>query len=62
MKLYMAVTADELELPLSVCDTAGELAEKMGDSRKNIHNKISKQRSGTISGIKYVKVVVDDDV
>lgn len=56
--LYMAVTADRLELPIAVEDTAVKLAKKMGVNPSNIRDAVSKGLDGSRIGIKYVKVEV----
>lgn len=35
--LYMAVTNDEYELPIFVCDTAQELADKLGVKMNTVY-------------------------
>lgn len=55
--LWLAVEADEYELPLAVADTARELGEIVGNTTHNIMVNASRGSSGRISGIKYVKVV-----
>ena len=57
--LWLAVEADEYELPLAVADSARELAEKCGTTKHNIESFVSKQCNGRISGIKYMKVIND---
>lgn len=54
--MYMAVTPDKYELPLAVCDTAGELGAKFGVSANLIQSSISKNQSGRNRGFKFVKV------
>lgn len=59
MKIYMLVTQDELELPLIVADSLGELAEKCGCTKNAISSGISYKKNGGKS--RFVKVVVEDD-
>ncbi len=54
--LWMAVEADEYELPLVVADTARELAEKCGTTKHNVETFVSKKSTGRILGSKYIKV------
>ena len=54
--LWLAVEADQYELPLVVADTARELAEKCGTTKHNVETFVSKQSSGRTNGYKYVKV------
>ena len=44
-RIYLVVTADELELPLYVADTMGDLCERMGYDKQQINYCI---RSGCI--------------
>lgn len=53
--IYMAVTADELELPLYV-GSANELATWAGISKDALYSNISKGRSGKQKGFKLIKV------
>lgn len=54
--LYMAVTADELELPLAVTTTVVELSKLTGYSRSAIFTSISRNKSGRKTGCKFVKI------
>ena len=58
--IWMAVEADEYELPLAVAETAAELGEMVGVSWHTIRNCIYKGYAGEQSGRKYVKVRIDD--
>lgn len=58
MKLYMAVTPDEFELPLAVCKTARELGEKFGVSESVVYSSITKKLSGKTNGRKFIRVEV----
>lgn len=55
---YMAVTPDEFELPIYIAETVEELAEMFGISKNNIYSSISKNKSGTTTGRKFVKVKI----
>ena len=57
--LWMAVEADEYELPLAVCDTAEELGRLFGIKKSSVIDAVSKQRNGRENGYKYIKVVRD---
>lgn len=46
MALYMAVTADDKELPIAVTDTAKELAEILGTTPGCIYSYISRDQKG----------------
>lgn len=59
--LWLAVTPDELELPIVVTDTAAELARKFGKKPNDISSAWYKKNSGIILGFKVVKVEVNDD-
>ena len=54
--LWMAVEADEYELPIAIADTARELAEKCGTSLSNVETSIYYGSSGSTTGRKFVKV------
>ena len=54
--LWLAVTADEYELPLIVADTAQELADKFGITASSVMNCVIRQHGGRQNGYKYVKV------
>ena len=59
--LWLAVTADEYELPLCVRDTCKELAAVYNVPTYVIYEAINKNYSGIIRGIKFVKVPLDED-
>lgn len=65
MTLYLLVTADKYELPLAVCDSAGEVAELLGRVRGDIYSTISRKlvSQETFNGHKFriIKVEVDDE-
>lgn len=54
MRVYMKVTADELELPIAIADSAKELAEIIGVHENTVYAGLSRKRKT------YVKVEVDD--
>lgn len=58
--LWMAVTADEYELPICVADTARELGEKYGVTADTVITLARDASSGKIIGKKYVKVRNDE--
>ena len=62
MTLYMAVTADEYELPLAVEDSPKKLSCATGYSCSLICSCVSRRSSGKTRGIKFVKVVIDEAV
>ena len=53
---WLAVEADEYELPLAVADTAKELGDIVGVSKSVVIDAVKDNRSGKISGRKFVKV------
>ena len=59
--LWLAVEADQYELPLVVADSARELAEKCGTTKHNIETFVCKQSSGRTKGYKYIKVSVEEN-
>lgn len=54
--IYMAVTADQYELPLVVTDTVIELAEKLNIKPQSVSASICKNLSGRNAGYKIVRV------
>ena len=54
--IWMAVTADEYEMPLAVADTAKELGEIFGISGKTVMTMEFRQLEGKGMGRKFVKV------
>lgn len=57
-ELYMAVTADEYELPIRIADSAKEIAEKMGLRPGTVYSMIHnpKRHTGTRCGYRIVRV------
>ncbi len=60
MKLYMAVTADKYELPLIVSSKRQELADYAGVTVRTVDSSISRHEKGTRTGIRFIKIMVDD--
>ena len=60
MKLYLAVTADYLELPLYVTSNVVSLAEKFGVSVNCVQSSITYGRNGRVKGIKFIRVEIDE--
>jgi hypothetical protein len=64
MKLYVAVTADEYELPLYVETSASALARILGIKKDNLFRSIQKhRRTKTASGefVRIERVVCEDE-
>ena len=61
MKLFLAVTPDEYELPLYVADSIDELSEKYNQSKDSIYSLISRPPKTSHLGRKYVRVKVDEE-
>lgn len=61
MKLYMGVTPDKYELPLFVAETAEELSKMVGTNRATIYSSITHKASGKISGVKFIKITIDEE-
>ena len=57
--VYMHVTKDELELPLAVADTVGELARMVGVKENSIFCIMRRAREAG-RRCAYVKVEIDD--
>lgn len=68
MTLYMAVTADEYELPLVVESQIYLLAKKLNRSRRTVTEELSRNRNGKFDGngknkgylLKEIEVKEDD--
>lgn len=60
LKIYMAVTPDKYELPLYVADNTRELANVFNTSDGNVKSCISKGKSGTTNGYKFIRVEVEE--
>lgn len=58
-KLYMAVTRDELSLPLAVAEKPEELAKMRKVTKGHVMSEIAKRNRRKYPG--YVKVEVDED-
>lgn len=58
--IWMAVTADEYELPIAIADTAEELGEILGICRASVMTNSHRRESGKINGRRIVKVMRDD--
>lgn len=58
--IWMAVTADEFELPLCVADSARKLGEKFGVTADTVMTLARAHLSGRTTGRRFVKVRNDD--
>ena len=56
----MAVTPDKYELPIYICDTGEELAQKLNISRNTVFSSITRSENGTRTGRKIVRVKIDE--
>ncbi|AQR93353.1 hypothetical protein [Clostridium saccharoperbutylacetonicum] len=54
--LYMAVTADDFELPIAVEDSLRELAKKFDIDSNSLSHSLNNNYSGKVSGRRFVKV------
>jgi len=61
MFIWMAVTADEYELPLCIADSGNDLGRRLGVSAHTIRSNINKKCKKARGKIKYVKVEVNDN-
>lgn len=57
--LWLAVTTDELELPIVVADTAKELGKYLGITENGVFKNKHQKSTGEISGYKVEKIDVD---
>ena len=58
--LILAVTPDELELPLAVADTVAEMSQITGVKKNSLSAMISNQRSGRRLGMKFYRVGLEE--
>ena len=58
--LWLAVEADEYELPLAVADSARELAIYCNSTKHNIETLSYRDYNGRISGRKIIRVLKDE--
>ncbi len=58
--LWLAVEADEYELPLYVADSARELAEKFDTNKLNVECSAFYGHGGAVSGRKFLKVLKEE--
>ena len=56
--IYMAVTPDELEIPLDFAETTKELASRWNITNSSLKASISKGQSGEQRGVKFVRVAI----
>lgn len=56
-KVYMLVTKDKYELPIMVCDSPREMAEKLGKSQRAILSALSHHRKGIVR----LEIEVEDE-
>ena len=61
IKLYMAVSTDEFELPLFISEDIKEVATRYGITYNDILSRISNGRSGKTNGVKFIRIDVEDD-
>ena len=59
--LWLAVEADEYELPLAVEDSSEKLGKVYGLSKKTVASMVRYGSDGSKSGHKFVKVRIDDE-
>lgn len=59
--LYMAVTPDEYELPLAVEDSVTKLAKLFNVKPSKVSTLISMGRSGKTTGVKFLRIKVNND-
>lgn len=59
--LWLAVEADEYELPLAVEDSSEKLGRVYGLSKKTVASMVRKGADGKRNGHKFVKVRIDNE-
>lgn len=61
MKIYMAVTADEYELPVAIADNVGQLAKMYDMYPCNVCRAIQKHSTCQGLRIRFVKIEIDEE-
>lgn len=56
----MAVTADKYELPLCIENSVEKLSKKIGVTANAVSTSISRNCSGRIKGVKYIKITLNE--
>ena len=59
--VWMAVSQDELRLPIAIADTAKELAELLGTTENNVKSSTSKSKHGVYKNSRYIAVRIDEE-
>ncbi len=59
--VYMAVTADVLELPLAVEDTVQDLATHLGLAISTVYRALNKQHDGGYCGMQFIKINIPSE-
>ena len=59
--VWMAVSQDELRLPIAIADTAKELAELLGKTENNVKSSASKCKHGVYKNPRYIAVRIDEE-
>lgn len=60
MKYYMAVTADEYELPVCVCKNVTELSKRYEMTEKTIYSYLSRGTVRKKEGVKFIRVITEE--
>ena len=58
--LYLAVTADRYELPISVRDTAAELGAALGYTAAGVYTMLARPKTGELRGFNVFKAKDDE--
>lgn len=61
MKVYMAVTADEYELPVAVVDSAAELAEIYGMTKGSVLSALTRESQRKNTKRKFIRLEIEED-
>lgn len=61
MRLYLAVTADEYELPLAVEADPSSLGRHFGIKGESVLCSISRKENGKAKGRRFIRIEVDDE-
>lgn len=61
MKVYMAVTADEYELPVAITTNAAEMGKICGLTRASVLSSISKGHTCRKLNAKIIRLEIEED-
>lgn len=61
MVVWIEVTNDKYELPVTIADSAAELARKTGHSKGSVESCASKYKNGHISQSRFQRIEIPEE-